>query len=378
MKTHFYLVSLLFVLLIASCQKETKNDKALLFEPTWELEFISTSDLPFNELFPGKKPFLSFDEQGQVKGNSGCNGYTSKVDITENSMVFGEPGPTTMMYCGEGEPVFRKALKSTKTFEIDENGKLLLKADDKTLLRFGKTEANKKTVEESVYLQFDKGAMSKKGYFSAQGTEPDWNVVIHADSIVFKTMEGTFTMPNPNPIKAMDANVKQYNVETEANTLKIVIIQGECENQMSGEKFPYSVKLEWGAGGITDLRPLQGCGYYNTDYRLNDIWNLQSMNGKEVSRDQYPNEWPSMIIDSQNNTFTGNTGCNNMKGSLYYEPNLLRFKDILTTKKMCPNDRGQEKDFLKALESTTTYTIENNRLTLSNPNGELLVFRKGD
>jgi heat shock protein HslJ len=39
---------------------------------------------------------------------------------------------------------------------------------------------------------------------------------------------------------------------------------------------------------------------------------------------------------------------------------------------------NKEGEFTKALQSTTTYSIENNRLTLLNPSGKVLVFRKVD
>jgi heat shock protein HslJ len=39
---------------------------------------------------------------------------------------------------------------------------------------------------------------------------------------------------------------------------------------------------------------------------------------------------------------------------------------------------NKEAEFLKTLQSSTTYSIENNRLTLSNPSGKLIVFKKVD
>jgi heat shock protein HslJ len=43
----------------------------------------------------------------------------------------------------------------------------------------------------------------------------------------------------------------------------------------------------------------------------------------------------------------------------------------------CPQG-NKEGEFLKALQSTTTYSIGNNQLTLSNPSGKLAVFKKVD
>jgi heat shock protein HslJ len=45
---------------------------------------------------------------------------------------------------------------------------------------------------------------------------------------------------------------------------------------------------------------------------------------------------------------------------------------------MACSGNNKEGEFLQALQSTTTYTVGNNRLSLSNPSGLLLVFRKVD
>lgn len=44
---------------------------------------------------------------------------------------------------------------------------------------------------------------------------------------------------------------------------------------------------------------------------------------------------------------------------------------------MCPDDQN-EVAFLKALQKVTQYEIKNNRLYLSNPDEQLLVFKKID
>ena len=73
----------------------------------------------------------------------------------------------------------------------------------------------------------------------------------------------------------------------------------------------------------------------------------------------------------------GFAGCNQMNGSLFFEKGLLRFSNIATTRMMC-EPHNKENEFLKALQSTTTYKLENNRLWLSNPSGLQLVLRKVD
>ncbi len=98
------------------------NTKNSLFDTTWELEYLSGPRIAFAGLFPDKRPRLTFQqESGTVTGDSGCNGYSAEYRLLENGLSFGTPGPTTMMYCGEGEGFFLRTLNrsaptpSTKT-----------------------------------------------------------------------------------------------------------------------------------------------------------------------------------------------------------------------------------------------------------------------
>lgn len=84
-----------------------------------------------------------------------------------------------------------------------------------------------------------------------------------------------------------------------------------------------------------------------------------------------------MEINSAKNNFSGYAGCNRMSGQIFSEKKLIRFQKIAVTKMMCPDDQN-EVAFLKALQKVTQYEIKNNRLYLSNPDEQLLVFKKID
>ncbi|MCB0457546.1 MAG: META domain-containing protein [Flavobacteriaceae bacterium] len=138
MKTKQVLLIAIFSFLIVSCAT-TKNDK--LYNSTWELEFISGPRIAFGGLFPDKKPYIAFNKETHtVEGNNSCNGYLTDYTIEGNSISFGEPGPTTMMYCGDGEQVFLNMMKKIDKFSFDEKGKLNLMIGDVPMMRFHKKE----------------------------------------------------------------------------------------------------------------------------------------------------------------------------------------------------------------------------------------------
>ena len=141
MKTKTTLLITIFALFIVSCATRKHVTKEELSNTTWELEYISGPRIAFNGLYPDKKPKVYFDkETNKVNGNNSCNAYTADYTLTGNSISFGEPGPTTMMFCGEGEKVFLNMMKKINKYGFDQGGKLNLMIDDVPMMRFKKAE----------------------------------------------------------------------------------------------------------------------------------------------------------------------------------------------------------------------------------------------
>lgn len=238
------------------------------------------------------------------------------------------------------------------------------------------TEKAEDSTEGQISVQ---NAMSQEPqpYFSSSGTEPFWSIEIFDNLIVYRTPTDSIKTPHTKPVLAMDANVKRYNIQTESVELHIQIQQKECTNAMSGKVSSYSVSVEIKKTADKEFQKLEGCGHYNTDYRLHDIWLLETLNGKNISQADFENELPTMEINASENKFTGYAGCNRMNGTLFFEKGLLRFTNVATTRMMC-EPTNKEAEFLKALQGGTSYSIENNRLTLSNPSGIQAIFKKID
>lgn len=144
---------------------------------------------------------------------------------------------------------------------------------------------------------------------------------------------------------------------------------------MSGKLSPYSVKIKYKEDTDAEFQKLEGCGHYITDSRLEDTWVLESLNEQKIIKDNFGKDVPSLKINATENTFSGFAGCNQMNGKLFFENGLLRFTQVSTTESLCePNNK--EAEFLKALQSSITYSIENNKLVLNNPSKNLIVFNK--
>lgn len=137
MKSSIALV--LFAFALAGACDSSKSNANALYGPTWELEYISGPRIAFEGLFPNKKPQISFDkESGKVSGTDSCNGYSADFELDGSSISFGEPGPTTMMFCGGSERQFLEMMKKVDGFSI-EGGKLNLLMGEVPMMRFKKT-----------------------------------------------------------------------------------------------------------------------------------------------------------------------------------------------------------------------------------------------
>ena len=132
-------LSALLLILLTGCGGIKSAGPDSLYGQVWELEYLSGPRIAFEALFPDKKPQISFEEGiGYVIGNSGCNGYRAPYDLKGREIRFGEPGPSTLMYCGEGENHFRNIIAKVDGWELTDEGKLELLTGDVPMMRFKK------------------------------------------------------------------------------------------------------------------------------------------------------------------------------------------------------------------------------------------------
>lgn len=121
---------------ITGCSTARNLTQDSLYANGWELEYLN-AELPFGELFPERKPTLFFEKKtGTVQGQNSCNGYSSSFRLRGDRISFSEPGPTTLMYCGEGENYFLRSMAVVDQLSFDPDGKLVLWSEGKTIMRF--------------------------------------------------------------------------------------------------------------------------------------------------------------------------------------------------------------------------------------------------
>lgn len=109
---------------------------------------------------------------------------------------------------------------------------------------------------------------------------------------------------------------------------------------------------------------------------LNDIWVLESINGKEIAEGDFSRERPLLEFHKAGGKVMGNTGCNQLNGSYSTEGDKISFGPLMTTKMACPGNG--ETSFMTALSEVNGYKIENLKLYLTAGSTEKLRFKKVD
>lgn len=98
------------------------------------------------------------------------------------------------------------------------------------------------------------------------------------NGILFKTVSGdSLTFPCPPEIRLMDVAASAFRSVIKDTTFSVIIYDQACINDMSGDTLPKLVEVSFGSNRY------RGCGKFTYDYRINDIWVLNTLNGNKVT-----------------------------------------------------------------------------------------------
>jgi len=213
----------------------------------------------------------------------------------------------------------------------------------------------------------------------ASGNEPYWSLELDTeDSVNIYILGG-----NNIRLKVLSTGLDTANktiVYMFDNGSNLLIKGGACTNSMSGEKNDYSAKLYHVGKQYT------GCGRFliatknpllsRETLRLNDIWALKSMNGKEIDRKDFPEGIPILELHLNDGRFYGNTNCNEISGSIEVSNSNIYFRNFAQTKKFCEGDF--ETKYISALKIVTSWELDKMRLSLRSKGNEVLNYIKID
>lgn len=215
--------------------------------------------------------------------------------------------------------------------------------------------------------------------FYARGNEPNWILEIDFEGAMrFSTMDGfQINTPAVKGVKAQDADVTNFRAQTEMGDLSITIHRMECQDNMSGEKFDYNVRVNIKGSKEIDYTEFSGCGRYLFDYKLHDIWVLEEMTNIDLENSELLKGLPTFEFNLRDMKFGGHAGCNQIFGKIDLQGNKIIFGHISATMMACP-DMKVERAVIDAINlKSFSYTIENLKLILENESVKM-IFKKVD
>lgn len=225
--------------------------------------------------------------------------------------------------------------------------------------------------------------------FVAAGITPaEWSMDIDfSKQILFKPQSGSVLMaemPKPQPIgkrsgvlldartgPSLVATASRKSYAARPSRMKVFIEPSATRDNLTGRTYAYTVRVE--AAG----RRYLGYGsFIKGSDRLDGTWTLETFKGQRLRAGQFPgHELPQLMIDLNDNTMEGTTGCNKIKGEIIAEGDHVQFTVKNTTNKKCSS--SFEETFLEALQQSTLFRIGKDRLTLLANGQYVMTLVKG-
>lgn len=133
------------------------------------------------------------------------------------------------------------------------------------------------------------------------------------------------------------------------------------------------LSLTYGCKSTKDANSTASTNAETIEKKLQQTWVLENLNGKVITEKDF-SSFPKIVMTPS--AFSGTTGCNAIKGNLLSKGDgKVQFLNLTSETKKC--DAKKEGEFLQLLRTNSGYSIENNKLYLSNQFGLTMSFKKG-
>lgn len=207
--------------------------------------------------------------------------------------------------------------------------------------------------------------------FYALGNEPFWSLNMDFDKeFQFNNLDGlSIIVPAIEGVKAMDADITRYRSVGDTYELIIQISRQDCSDTMSDNKFDYKVSVDHKKNSERDYTRLSGCGNFVPDYRLQNIWAIETLEDKNLKEIEFMKGQPVIEINIVEKRISGHDGCNNIMGEIRYEKGFLIISNLAGTMMACPN---------MDISNEIAKTLSNKKIAYEFRNGNLYFSYLGE
>lgn len=234
------------------------------------------------------------------------------------------------------------------------------------------------TKEKSETVQTDPYSLHPSAYqtdFVGYASDSSWKVsVIFDDLILLTKKDGSLSFRGTEVKKtvAVGANVVRLTAEVESEMVEVVIDPSKCRE---GSNIVDVIHSKAGARTLED----SGCGYYQGDVKLYDLWTLTHLNQEKVDRSLFTKQPPFLEINLKESTVSGFGGCNDFNGKMSFDYKTFTVDALMSTKKYCGDNSKIENELFKILRGKKIhYTFKENTVIFETNEGRSITFQKID
>ncbi|NJM50397.1 MAG: META domain-containing protein [Sphingomonadales bacterium] len=206
---------------------------------------------------------------------------------------------------------------------------------------------------------------SQAQIFTAIGNEPGWNLTIFSDRIIYVGDYGETQITVDTPKPRFEGKKQIY----ESKPIAIRITPGPCSDTMVEREYENSVQIN--AQG----KMLSGCGggVLPPKSLAGTRWQVAAIDGRDLIETNSEH-----LIEFDQSAVSASIGCNRISGSFSEKSGVLRLGAIITTRKACPGQLGQDEALLVEILSTEPAVIYDDKgdMILKNDNHSLLLHRR--
>ena len=319
----------------------------------------------------------AYFEDGIIKGDAGCNGYSGGYTVDGNKINISKALVTTAMTCWPEEVMqqeyqYHEMLGNVTTYTIEGN-QLTLSTDDNVTLVYNATEAPEFDLEGNTWTltSFIEGE-------DVQSPLVNTTITAYFEDGIIKGNAGCNGYSGGYTVDGNKINISKALVTTAMTCWPEEVMQQEYQyHEMLGNVTTYTIEGNQLTLSTDDNVTLVYNATEAPEFDLEgNTWTLTSfIEGEDV---QLPLVNTTITACFEDGNITGNSGCNNYFGDYTVNGNEINMSNVLgSTRMTCePEEKmQQEYQYLEMFGNVTTYTIEENQLTLSTEDNRTLVYQ---
>ncbi|MBP6468806.1 MAG: META domain-containing protein [Chloroflexi bacterium] len=345
---------------------------------TWQLTGYNNGVGGVVSLVEGSEITAVFGEDGTLSGNSGCNNYSTSFTVDSGSIAIDAAIASTMMACPEElmtqEAAYLAALPNANVYQIQADTLELRDADGALLAQYTAVTSANLTGITWLLTGYNNGNDAVVSAMS--GVEV--TAVFGEDG----TLSGTGGCNNYSTSYTLDGSALAINSAI-ASTMMA------CAEDVMAQETAFLAALPTATtytiqGDALELRDANGAlvaSFTSAPPAATTLVGAEWMvtvinNGNQAAVSLVGGTEITMMFGEDGNV-QGSASCNQYFGPYTVSGDTISVGPLATTRAYCPEPEGimdQEAQFLKALQTAVSYTIQNGALDMRTADGAIAVM----